>query len=377
MSSIAETLDHAVPRTIAAGTGLSLRLVSGTEWEAAIAGFDDVSQEQLFTFARARWPSVALEPVLISSGGTVIGGCLVMIQRLPLGLASIAIAKWGPFLASVHGDSIGRYGQMVDALVAHYARERQMMLSLLPLPALGSVNQEFDLLLARGFHRGAQMAFNDRYIVNLRLTDEAQRKSFSQNWRRQLGKAEKSGLGFEHAAAERLPEFGALYDRMVDRKGFEDHSAYHQTIGPLMAMENDALRPELFFVTEGGEVIAGAIVFKAGDRAVYLYGATQDRALPLRAGYFLHWHIIRWLRDNTAARWYDLGGTDGFQGLHQFKSGMVGEAGLITPVPPVANYAAYRLPFLLGEAAFGAREWLQSFRTRMLQRRHKAEASGS
>ncbi|HEY9010739.1 MAG TPA: GNAT family N-acetyltransferase [Devosia sp.] len=375
MSAIAETLDQATP---VAQTDVSLRLVSGAEWEAQVGDFDGVSQEQLFTFARARWPKVALEPMLISADGTVIGGCLVMIQRLPLGLARIAIAKWGPFLKSVEGDATGRYGQMVEALVAHYARERRMMLSLLPLPALGSDNPEFDLLMARGFRRGAQMAFNDRYIVKLRLSDDEQRKSFSQNWRRQLGKAEKAGLSFERAVPERLPEFAALYDRMVDRKGFEDHSAYHGTIEPLMGMASDALRPELFFVSEGGEVIAGAIVFKAGDRAVYLYGATQDRALPLRAGYFLHWHIIGWLRDNTAARWYDLGGTDGFQGLHQFKSGMVGDAGLITPVPPVANYAAYPLPFLLGQAAFGAREWLQSFRTRMLQRRHKAaEATGS
>ena len=28
--------------------------------------------------------------------------------------------------------------------------------------------------------------------------------------------------------------------------------------------------------------------------------------------------------------------------------GMVGDAGVITPVPPVANFAAYRLPYLLG-----------------------------
>ena len=80
------------------------------------------------------------------------------------------------------------------------------------------------------------------------------------------------------------------------------------------------------------------------------------RALPLRAGYFLHWNIIRWLRDNTEAKWYDLGGTDGFHGLHQFKKGMVGDAGVINPVPPVANFAAYRLPLLLGEGAFTLRD---------------------
>jgi hypothetical protein len=373
MSSIAETLDTPLTAPVAKAAA-TLEHVSGAEWEAAIGSFDGVSQEQLFTFARARWPGVALEPVLISAGGEVIGGCLVMLQRLPLGLATIAIAKWGPFLRSEAGDAIGRYRLMVEALVAEYARDRRMMLSLLPLPALGPQNAEFELLLARGFHSGAQMAFNDRYIVKLDPSEDVQRKSFSQNWRRQLAKAEKAGLSFERATPDRLPEFGALYDRMVDRKGFEDRSAYHETIGPLMAMSSDALRPELFLVSEGGEVIAGAIIFKAGDRAVYLYGATLDRALPLRAGYFLHWHIIGWLRQHTSARWYDLGGTDGFAGLHQFKIGMVGDTGLVSPVPPTANYAAYRLPFLLGEAAFGARDVIQKLRARMLERRHKAEA---
>jgi len=133
----------------------------------------------------------------------------------------------------------------------------------------------------------------------------------------------------------------------------------------LMAMDNERLRPELFFVRHLGEVIAGAIIFKAGDRAVYLYGATNDKALPLRAGYFLHWNIIRWLRDNTPARWYDLGGTDGFHGLHQFKKGMVGEAGTIQPVPPVANYASHWWPRLAGNAAFLARDSAQQLKRRI------------
>jgi hypothetical protein len=115
-------------------------------------------------------------------------------------------------------------------------------------------------------------------------------------------------------------------------------------------------------VRHAGDVVAGALIFKAGDRAVYLYGATNDQALPLRAGYFLHWHVIRWLRDNTSATWYDLGGTDGFQGLHQFKKGMVGDRGVIVPVPPVANYAGRALPMLIGSTAFAARDALHAVR---------------
>jgi hypothetical protein len=235
------------------------------------------------------------------------------------------------------------------------------MLSVLPRASIGPVNREYERLVARGFRRGSELGFPDRYIVSLRLDDAAQRRSFHQTWRRQLNKSEKAGLIFEHAGPERMADFDGLYVAMTDRKQFTDHSAY-ETVPALMAIDVPELRPELFFVRHEGELIAGALIFKAGDRAVYLYGATNDQALPLRAGYFMHWHIIRWLRDNTTATWYDLGGTDGFQGLHQFKKGMVGDAGVIRPVPPVANYASRRLPFLMGSAAFAARDAVYALR---------------
>ena len=340
-------------------SSLAMELAAPDAWDEAIADFEGVCQEQLATFAQARWPDVVLEPQLFLQGDRVVGGCLIMVQPLPLRLGSIAVAKWAPMLRLTNGPAASAiYEQMIEALSAEYAGRRGMMLSVLPRAALEHVNSEYEHLLRRGFRKGATLLFPDRYIVNLRLSDAEQRASFHQKWRYHLNKADKAGLSFEHAGPERRAEFDALYEQMVDRKKFPDHSAY-DTVPALMAMQNPILRPELFFVRQGGadgEIVAGAIIFKAGDRAVYLYGATSAAALELRAGYFLHWHIIRWLRDNTPARWYDLGGTDGFQGLHQFKKGMVGDRGIITPVPPVANYAQRWWPRLLGEAAFAARE---------------------
>lgn len=357
MSVIAETLATAEPAHAVAGERLDVAMHKVTDivWEQTIGDFAGVCQEQLVTFARTRWPGASLEPVLFSAGGKTVGGCLVMIQQLPLRLGAIAVAKWGPILAEAGSPgAIVTYAGMIERLVEHYARERRMMLSVMPHAAQGTDNPEFEHLIARGFRRGATFAFPNRYIVNLRLTDEAQRKSLEQKWRYHLNKSEKAGLVFEHSGAGRLGEFDTLYEAMTDRKKFPDYSAYG-TVPALLAIENPKLRPELFYVRHGDEAVAGAIIFKAGNRAVYLYGATTEKALGLRAGYFMHWHIIRWLRDNTEADWYDLGGTDGFQGLHQFKKGMVGSAGAIVPLPPVANYAAYRLPSLVGQAAFAAR----------------------
>ena len=360
MSSAALSLQaFAAPEMAAPSSAtlpLLMRSLAPAEWDGAVAGFDEICQEQLSAFAAARWPGVVQEPLLFLRGDEVVGGCLVMVQPLPLRLGAIAVAKWAPMLRHADSpDAAETYRQMIDALCAEYGGRRGMMLSVLPRAALSTENHDYAHLLSRGFRQGAKLLFPSRYIVNLRLTDTEQRQSFQQKWRYHLNKSERAGLTFERAAPDQLGAFDALYSQMVDRKKFPDHSAFG-TMTELMAMPNATLRPELFFVCHGTEIVAGAIIFKAGDRAVYLYGATSAAALELRAGYFLHWHIIRWLRDNTPARWYDLGGTDGFHGLHQFKKGMVGERGVITPVPPVANYAARLWPRLLGEAAFAGRE---------------------
>jgi hypothetical protein len=347
------------PAVAAPRIALVAEFVSATEWDHIIAGFDEVCQEQLYTFATTRWPSVRQEPIVFRLGSEIVGGSLMMIQPFPLKLGALAVAKWGPMLADAkHPRAAEIYRGMIDALVEEYANRRRLMLSVLPRAALGAANGEYEHLTSRGFSRGAELGFPNRYIVNLRLSDAEQRKSFLQKWRYHLNKSEKAGLSFEIGTPDRLPEFEALYERMLDRKKFPDHSAY-ETVPALMALADDRLRPELFFVRHDGEVIAGAIIFKAGDRAVYLYGATNDRALPLRAGYFMHWNIIRWLRDNTPALWYDLGGTDGFHGLHQFKKGMAGERGVISPVPPVANYASHWWPRTMGQLAFAARGAIQ------------------
>jgi hypothetical protein len=300
---------------------VTMELVSEQAWDEIVSDFDGVCQEQLATFARLRWPGVRMEPVVFSAGGEVVGGSLMMIQRLPLGISQIAVAKWGPMHARIdRADWLAIYDGMIGGLVEEYSRKRRMFLSVLPWATLTDSHPEYEHLMERGFEPGSRLLYPNRYIVNLRLGDAEQRKSFEQKWRYHLNKSEKAGLTFEHAGAERLPEFDALYEQLVQRKQFADHSAY-DTVASLMAIENTALRPELFFVRYEGRVIG-------------------------------------WLRDNTRASWYDLGGTDGFQGLHQFKKGMVGSAGVISPIPRVAYYAAHKVPFMIGRLAFEARDVL-------------------
>jgi hypothetical protein len=339
--------------------------VDSIAWDTIVATFDGAVQEQLAAFAAERWPNVDLDPCVFRLDGEIVGGCLVMLQPLPFGLGKVAVAKWGPiFKNNSRPDALVIYTAAVERMVEEYARERGLMLSILPRANPVSPNPQSAVLAAKGFRVGSGLPFPNRYVVNLRLADDEQRKSFAQKWRYHLNKSMKAELEFEHADPARIDEFDALYQVMADRKRFPDHSAY-DTVPQLMAMVEAELRPELFFVRKNGEIIAGAIIFKAGDTAVYLYGATNEQALPLRAGYFLHWHIIRWLRDHTKAQWYDLGGTDGFQGLHQFKKGMVGDAGFIEPVPQMMSYAESLKAKIFGSVAFLARDVVAKTRERL------------
>lgn len=356
---------------------LDHRIVDGARWDRSVSAFDGVCQEQLFAYAKLRWPGVALEPVLFSERGELLGGALVMLQRLPFGLATIALVKWGPFLADNRaGDADETMRRIVDAMVAEYADRRGMMVSIMPKAEAGEDNRLLWALAERGFKPGVKVKYPLRYIVDVTLDDDARMAAFGQKWRYNLRKSLKAGLDFERGTPDQIGRFMTLYQAMSERKLFPDFSGI-ATIEGLMGMPDGTARPELFFVNHKGRPVAGAVIFTRGDTACYLYGATDDAALGLRAGYFLHWQVIGWLRDHTRATYYDLGGTDGFAGLHQFKNGMVGEAGYINPLPPVMNHATHWRAYAIGTAAYKAREVMTRGRdavlaaTLGLQRRFK------
>ena len=129
------------------------------------------------------------------------------------------------------------------------------------------------------------------------------------------------------APASRLGEFDALYGQMLDRKKFADHSAY-ETVPALMAMDDERLRPELFFVRHEGEVIAGADHLQGRrPRGLSLWRDQRARRCRCAPAISCTGTSSAGCAITRRRSWYDLGGTDGFQGLHQFKKGMVGERG--------------------------------------------------
>src|SRR5690606_9611724 len=112
------------------------------------------------------------------------------------------------------------------------------------------------------------------------------------------------------------------------------------------------MHPRILIARHDGEAVAGVVYAFIGDVAYYMFGATGDKALPLRAGYALQWAVLDRLRGQVG--WYDLGGApEG--GLRQFKSGLTGKAGVAVHMPGEFDYAASPRARLAVKLVFGLR----------------------
>jgi hypothetical protein len=116
----------------------------------------------------------------------------------------------------------------------------------------------------------------------------------------------------------------------------------------------DKLRPKLVVAYHDGKLVAGATIGTFGDSAYYMFGASSADALPLKAGYALHWWICHWLRKH-GFKWYDLGGASHEPGLRQFKKGFVGKSGRILTMEGEHDRWATLAGRLSAEAIFGLR----------------------
>ena len=336
---------------------VTVERVSGDKWDAFAAGFAEANQEQAHCYNAARWSAERLEHVIIRRGGQLIGGAIIILVKLPGFDRGVALTKWGPLWRRLGRESDpSTLRAILEALKHEYAVTRGYYLTVLPHaePEVGAV--VLQTLESLDFHPGWSWNHPDRYLVNVHTDPEELRKSLAQKWRYNLNKSAKNALHIEVADHETgLEQFMALYNRMMARKQFFDSSTIH-TLPALMRSPIKAFRPEIVLLRHNGRPTAGAVVDLSGERAVYLYGATDDAALGLKAGYAMHWWIAEWLCGMPDIRWYDLGGTDGDAGLRQFKKGMVGKSGEILPTPPSHDYRGSIASAAIGRTIFVLRD---------------------
>lgn len=182
---------------------------------------------------------------------------------------------------------------------------------------------------------GGFAAGQPRFNFQLPLADKTEDqllKGMNQLWRRNIKKADKSGVVVTQGKAEDLPDFHRIYAETAERDHFTPRPlSYFQTMyGALRAEDSDRIR--LYLAHHENDLVAATTWVRVGGHTWYGYGASTTAKREVRGSNAVQWQMIKDARDAGAAV-YDLRGItdtvdseDPHAGLIQFKVGTGGEA---------------------------------------------------
>jgi hypothetical protein len=319
-----------------AGDSLSTRDVAvevtdrpGPAWDELTAHFADAAYEQSVAYTASRWGERRLVGIVLRDAGRrVVATALAVTVELPLVNAGFAHVKFGPLWRPRGGEaSPGILTQALVALRRELGERRRLLVRVMPPVDPGFEPAWHAALSDTGFVLSADLPHPERYLLDLSLPDDEQLASFGDRWRAQLKKA-VTDLTFEELTGpSALEQFLRLFQSMLQRKQFDDRHGL-DALPALLSHPVAAHRTRMFVAWHQREPVAISAVGGAGDTLHAMFGATSDSALPLRAGYALRWWILGRLRDR-GARWLDLGGDEGDEGLRHYKKGCVGKRGRI------------------------------------------------
>lgn len=313
------------------------------------AEFDDLCIDQVAAFKMEEQRG-RTSLFLSYHDGVVVAAAVVVLYRLPMVGRGIAHVRFGPvWRRRGHAVDPAHYHTIVRQLIKEYSTICGLMLTILPRPHPDYNEIECAVLQSAGFEQRPPAAQSSRYLVNLELPADEQRKSLAQKWRYNLKKSEQAGVSVALEDGDRALEcFAGIHGKMLVRKQVSLADRL-DIVSRLTRSGCDRLKPRIYLARKDGETVAGAIVLGFGDTAHYLYGATDDAGLDLRAGYLLQWHIVGALSAEDF-RFYDLGGSSRNHGLRQFKAGLAGRAGVNVAIPCEHDYASNRLASICGQS---------------------------
>jgi len=157
-------------------------------------------------------------------------------------------------------------------------------------------------------------------------------RGMNQLWRRNIKKADKSGVVVTVGGRDDLARFHVLYAETAERDHFTPRGLpYFQQMYDAMTAESPD-RIKLFLATHEDDLVAATIYTRVGAHTWYLYGASSTAKREVRGSNAVQWAMLREALA-SGADVYDLRGItstldadDSHAGLIQFKVGTGGEA---------------------------------------------------
>ncbi len=351
-------------------TTLTLRPISAAEHRDFIAGQSSASflQTPAWASVKSEWRNESLG---FFRGADLVGVALVLYRQLPRLKRYLAYLPEGPVIDWT-GDDLDVW---LAPLTAHLRAQGAFAVRMGPpvvtrrwsadqvkagiadesVRRLGDVpplertqtgarvvaqlhEQGWKLQSVEGGFSAGQPQFNFQIPLVTRDDDPRPRTEaevlagMNQQWRRNIKKADKSGVEVTLSDATDLKAFHDLYVHTAERDHFTPRPlSYFQTMFDALSAEHDD-RIQLWLARHEGDLVAATIAIRVGTHAWYSYGASSTEKRDVRGSNAVQWAMIQHAME-AGAEVYDLRGItetldadDSHVGLIQFKVGTGGEA---------------------------------------------------
>jgi peptidoglycan pentaglycine glycine transferase (the first glycine) len=265
-------------------------------------------------------------PLAVLDGGKIAASALVLARPLKgLGI-HILYSPRGPLFSSL--EALNKLSQGVRELGT---KKRAFAWKVDPaLPPEDKRWQKFvqEQRLAKVVSDSNFGGVQPKYVMDLDITPPlqdilAQMKSKT---RYNIRYAARKGVKVIRSRRKQdLSVFYALLQETAARDGFAVRDlSYFESMWDYLI---EAGLAQLFLAYHGELPLAGAIAFRLGRRAWYVYGASSDELRNLQASHLMQWEMIKWAKAFGCAV-YDFRGVSGeldpnnpLYGLYRFKEG--------------------------------------------------------
>ena len=292
----------------------------------------------------------------------------VLSRRLGHLPVEVMYVPKGPILDYTDSALIDR---VLDGLEKMARRSRALFIKIDPDVEPGAPEGKATLtaLRRRGWRRSdEEIQFRNTVLLDLRPSLDELLMGMKSKWRYNVRLAKRKGVTIRPGTSDDLPLLYEMYQETAERGDFviRPKAYYHDAWGAFIAQ--DLAQP--FIAEVEGQPVAMVIIYRFGERAIYMYGASLIHHRDKMPNNLLQWEAIQWAKERGCTV-YDMWGapdeldeSDPMWGVYRFKKGFGGEfVEHIGAWDYPTTGAGYRLYRAVMPRVLAAMRWLHWRRT--------------
>jgi len=262
------------------------------EWKNIIEPFRDLSLMQTWEHAetKARTGRWKIERHVFLNGEQVVGAAQALIWQLPLIRRGIVRINRGPLWRKGDEEEPGILTILLKELHRYWVEKRNMNIQIVPPILEKAAGRE--MFESAGYQINSQSKNWSSTTIDLTRPEKDIRSSLSGNWRKLLGRVERSGvLCRETRTTESFERFLVEFRKSnLERKlSTSVTDQYLKTMQMILPED----RKMWFF--EGwleSEWLGGLLMAQFGDTCMSLALVINDKGRLEHGGYVIHWQAI-------------------------------------------------------------------------------------